>query len=198
METENQTLSAHYLYELLATDLSGQQFDLDLGAIVAVADSNGIIKFVNDNFVEKSGFPRDELLGKNFGILNSNYHPSVFFNNLWDTIKNGKIWKGEIRNKNKNGTIYWEDMTIIPFMDKYKKPIKYISISHDITSLKESKITHIISSKLSALNELAANLTHEINNPLGVILGRCEMLINHINSESIDPTQMNLLRKIFQ
>lgn len=184
--------------EINLDEFSEQNLALELSAVVAVTDGNGIIKYVNNNFCELSGYSREELIGKSHSIVNSGYHPPTFFKKLWDTIQNGKIWKGEIRNKNKNTNFYWEDITIVPFMDKTQKPIQYLSISHDITALKESqKISNnqqmslAVASKFSALEELAANLSHEINNPLGVILGRCEMLMNHLGANSPDPEHIN-------
>jgi PAS domain S-box-containing protein len=185
-------------HDLMFADLSEQRFALDCAAIVAVTDGNGTIKYVNDKFCELSGFSKLELVGKNHRIVNSGYHSPAFFKELWETIQSGKIWKGEIRNKNKNGNYYWEDTTIVPFMGKNQKPIQYLSIRHEITELKAAQKTILdqqarlaVASKFSALGEMAANLTHEINNPLGVILGRCEMLLNHLDKDSPDREHIN-------
>jgi PAS domain S-box-containing protein len=184
--------------DLLIGDLSEQKFALDYSTIVAITDGDGTINYVNDKFCELSGYSKSELLGNDHKIINSGYHSAAFFQGLWDTIKNGKIWKGEIRNKKKCGQYYWEDTTIVPFMGKNQKSIQYLSIRHEITTLKEAQKTIIdqqtklaVASKFSALGEMAANLTHEINNPLGVILGRCEMLLNHLDTESPDREQIN-------
>lgn len=168
---------------LLLKELQDQKQALDHAAIVAATDREGRITYVNDKFCEISEYTREELLGQNHRIINSGFHGRDFFLNLWRTISKGEVWRGEVRNKAKSGRLYWVNTTIVPFMDAAGKPYQYLSIRQDITALKEaeqlileqqSKL--VASSKLSALGELSAALTHEINNPLGVILGRTEMM----------------------
>lgn len=168
--------------EELLRRLSEQKFALDQSAIVAQTDSKGIIEYVNDKFCEISEYRREELIGKSHRIINSGYHPKDFFQNMWQTISKGKIWKGEVCNRAKSGRIYWVSTTIVPFLDLEGRPEQYLAIRQDITGLKEAEkqildqqAQLLASSKLSAIGEMAATITHEINNPLGVILGRCEM-----------------------
>jgi PAS domain S-box-containing protein len=163
--------------------LEEQKFALDQSAIVAQTDIKGSINYVNDKFCEISGYNRDELIGQNHRIINSGTHSKEFFQNMWKTISQGNIWKGEICNRAKSGRLYWVGTTIVPLLDFNKKPQQYLAVRQDITQLKEAEkvITDqqaqlIASSKLSAIGEMAAAITHEINNPLGVILGRCEMI----------------------
>jgi PAS domain S-box-containing protein len=162
--------------------LAEQKFALDQSAIVAQTDSRGTIEYVNDKFCEISEYHRDELMGQNHRIINSGYHPKEFFQNMWRTITKGQIWRGEVCNRAKSGKIYWVATTIVPFLDLEGRPLQYLAIRQDITDLKEAekKIMDqqaqlVASSKLSAIGEMSATITHEINNPLGVILGRCEM-----------------------
>ncbi len=112
---------------------------LDESSIVTISDANGIISYVNDKFVEISKYDRDEIIGKTHNVLNSGYHSKEFFDNLWSTISSGKIWRGEIRNRQKDGVLYWIETTIVPFMKSEGIPYQYISISSDITALKSTE-----------------------------------------------------------
>lgn len=105
---------------------------IDYSAIVSKSDQKGIITYVNDKFKEISGYSTDELVGAKHNIVNSHYHNKDFFNRMWKTINNGEVWKDIIRNQKKDGTYYWVDSTIIPFI-KNGVIQEFISIRFDIT-----------------------------------------------------------------
>jgi two-component system CheB/CheR fusion protein len=167
-------------------DLADTNFALNQAAIVATTNVKGEITFANDRFLEISKYPREELLGRDHRIINSGYHSKEFIRELWQTIARGQIWRGELRNRAKDGSIYWVDTTIVPFLDERGKPYQYMAIRYDITDRKRSEVKLREQAALARLGEMAAVVAHEVKNPLAGIRGALQIIGGRMAQDSRD------------
>ncbi|BAU44035.1 PAS domain S-box protein [Leptolyngbya sp. O-77] len=203
-------------HSLLKTlkELQFRQFAMDQAALIAITDPQGVITYVNDKLCEISGYSEAELVGKTHRIINSGYHPPEFFQQMWATIRSGKVWRGEVKNRAKAGHFYWVSTTIVPALDQNGRVQKYLAIRFDIsdrkfaeealqqseaqlrqqtdelrTTLWELQRTQsqlIQSEKMSSLGQLVAGVAHEINNPVNFIYGN----LNYANEYAEDLLQV--------
>lgn len=187
--------------------LEDYKFALDQSAIIAITDSKGVITSVNDNFCKISKYNKNELIGKTHSVINSKFHPKDFFKNLWGTISSGNVWRGEIKNKAKDGTYYWMDTTIVPFIDEKNKPFQYLAIRFDITDRKlaDEKVMATLEEKNTILESIGDgffavdkqwNVTYW-NQQAEVILRKKkeEMLGNNLWHVFSDAIELNFYKK---
>jgi PAS domain S-box-containing protein len=150
-------------------------------SIVSTTDARGIITDVNEAFCRISGYSREELMGQSHNLLRSGVQSRDFWNDLWRTISSGKPWRGEICNLAKDGSLYWVDSMIAPFVGEDGQIQKFISIRTEITerkqyehSLREAREKAELATQTKG--QFLANMSHEIRTPMNAILGMLKLL----------------------
>jgi len=177
--------------------LEDLRYALDQSAIVAVTDVRGIIHYVNDKFCDISKYSREELIGQDHRILNSGHHPKEYIRALWRTIANGEVWRGELRNRAKDGTFYWVDTTIVPFLTDLGKPYQYMAIRYDVTARKLAEAQLVNQASLTRLGEMAAIVAHEVRNPLAGLRGALQILSQRLDAARPEhPIVLEMIKRL--
>lgn len=166
-------------------------------ASIEITNKDGNIEYVNQAYLNVTGYTYDEIINQNPRILKSGIHNNVFYANLWDTISSGEVWIGEFANRKKDGTIFWESATISPIKNENDEVTDFVAVKEDITFRKqiEKDLKHAkekADSANRAKSEFLANMTHEIRTPMNAIIGFSEILSKQIQ----DPVQKNYINSI--
>jgi PAS domain S-box-containing protein len=178
--------------ESAVKELAEQKFALDQHAIVAVTDLQGTITYVNDRFSAINLYSREEAIGRNYRIVNSGYHPKEFFQKMYDTLGKGRVWHGEIRNRAKDGSIFWVAATTVPLLDSGGKPRQYITIRTDITARKRLEE---VREHLAAVVESSddAIISKTLNGMVTAWNSGAERLFGYSSAESVGKPMDRLL-----
>lgn len=183
---------------------------LDESSLVALTDKYGTITYVNEMFCKVSKYSQEDLIGKNHRILKSGHHPPEFYQGMWNVISQGKVWRGDIKNKAKDGTYYWVKTVIMPLFDNKGSISEYISVRTDITDHKKIQeqlqtSQKIIKHQLYEMKEIdfqkdtfVSMIAHELRTPLSPIMMHCEILKNPDIIGKLNPDQLEAINAIYR
>ena len=200
-------------------ELMQQKSALDQHSIVSVTDTEGTINYINDSFVQVSGYRREELIGNNHRIVSSGYRSDSHWRSMYQTLLSGQTWRHEIKNRNKAGKYYWLDTTIVPFLGPDGTPEKYISISTDISQLKQieselqehkSHLEQTVSERTREMmlekqkaeeankekSRFLANMSHELRTPMHAVLSFARLGLKRLDDADHSKTEGYLQRII--
>jgi PAS domain S-box-containing protein len=183
IRTEEEKLRIH-------NELHHYKKALDRSAMLAVTDLHGNYIDVNNKFCDVSGYSRHELLGKNPRMLNSEHHPKSFWTNMYNSLQEAHVWRGEIRNKTKDGRFFWVDMSVVPVYDENNHIYKYMAIAYPIT---DRKMAEIRSDKIHReLMTFMYKASHNLRGPVATLSG----LINVAQMEVQDPLSTRYIKML--
>ena len=202
---------ASYQIHESSRGLTDIKLALDAHAIVGITDSSGKLTYVNDKFCNLSGYSQNELLGGGYDILDSGYHDEGFYSEIRQTILAGEIWHGEICDARKDGSLYWVDTTIVPFLNKQGTPYQYVGIQTDISDRKEAverlrrhqeqleekvaERTNNLKIANSELESFCYSVSHDLRAPLRSIDGFSQALLEDC-SEQLDELANGYLNRV--
>lgn len=143
---------------------------------IIITDTNGVIEYVNPYFCHVTGYRMEDVYGKSSSILKSGETNEETYRELWETIAQGDIWRGEFQNRKKNGELFWESATICPVLDTDRKITHYIALKEDITEHRQKDLMLSHAMKLEAVGRMTDGIAHDFNNLLTIILGNLQFL----------------------
>ncbi|MFO7761770.1 MAG: PAS domain S-box protein [Desulfobia sp.] len=162
---------------------------------IVITDPSGMIEYINPAFTKITGYSRKEAIGQNISILKSGEHDESFYKKLWNRISAGEFWSGRIINKRKDGSLFMEEMSISPVLDRTGKISYYVAVKRDITKEEELEQQIRQAQKMESVGRLAGGIAHDFNNMLSVILGYSEMALNDLEPSSKLYTLLEEIRK---
>ena len=154
------------------------------GETILITDPAGKIQYVNPAFETVSGYTPEEAVGKTSAILKSDQQNEALYQNLWETITSGRVWKGRLVNRRKDGRLYTEAATISPVFDAAGKIINYVGVKRDITAQLELTAQYQQAQKMESVGRLAGGVAHDYNNMLSVIMGYTEMALDKVDTSN--------------
>ena len=160
---------------------------------IVITDRHGAIVWCNRAYCQLSGYPRQEVLGRNPRFQKSGHHPAAFYRGLWQTILVGQVWQGEMINRRKDGSEYPEEQTITPVRDGGGRITHFIAVKQDISDRRRLESQLRQAQKMDALGQLAGGVAHDFNNIMTVVRGYLDLLSAHT---AADPESAELIREV--
>lgn len=165
---------------------------------ILITDAHGVINYVNPSFETVTGYSREEVIGKNPRMLKSGLHPPEYYRGMWDTLSQGRVWKGTLQNRRKDGTLYTEEVSISPVRNAAGLTTNYVAVKRDVTAMLSLERQLRQSQKMEAFGALAGGIAHDFNNLLTAILGYTEMAHNELDASSPLKSDLNAVIRAAQ